>query len=257
MFVDELHEVPPGSTVVFSAHGVSPAVRHEATARRLRVVDATCPLVAKVHSEAKRFGQRGDTIVLIGHSGHEETEGTLGEVPGMLLLEKADDVDQLEIDGPVSYLTQTTLAVDEAEAVVDALRARFPQLNGPGTDDICYATTNRQDALRAVAADADLVLVVGSTNSSNSLRLVELAERNGTKAFLIDDVRDIDPAWLVGVRTVGLTAGASAPPRLVTEVIEALRGYGEVTVSERQVAEETIRFGLPKEVHAEVPGGLS
>ncbi|MEV6235671.1 4-hydroxy-3-methylbut-2-enyl diphosphate reductase [Lentzea sp. NPDC051838] len=246
VFVDELDEVPPGATVIFSAHGVSPAVREDARTRDLRVIDATCPLVTKVHSEAKRFARRGDTVVLIGHAGHEESEGTLGEVPGMLLVENAGDVDRLEIDGPVSYLTQTTLAVDEAAEVADALRDRFPQLAGPDTDDICYATTNRQNALRAITADADLVLVVGSVNSSNSLRLVELAERNGTRAFLIDDVGDLDASWLTGVRTIGLTAGASAPPSLVTEVIDALRGLGEVTVAERQVAEETIHFGLPR-----------
>ncbi|WP_235921934.1 4-hydroxy-3-methylbut-2-enyl diphosphate reductase [Lentzea tibetensis] len=248
VFVDELDEVPPSATVIFSAHGVSPAVREEAARRDLRVVDATCPLVTKVHSEAKRFAQRGDTIVLIGHAGHEESEGTLGEVPGMLLVEKPDDVRELDLDGPVSFLMQTTLAVDEAAGVVDALRTRFPQLTGPHSDDICYATTNRQDSLRAVAADAELVLVVGSVNSSNSLRLVELARRSGCAAHLIDDVTDLDPAWLVGVRTVGLTAGASAPPRLVTEVIDALRGLGAVTVEERQVAVETIHFGLPRNV---------
>jgi 4-hydroxy-3-methylbut-2-enyl diphosphate reductase len=252
IFVDELDEVPPGSTVVFSAHGVSPAVRLQAQRRRLDVIDATCPLVTKVHSEAKRFAARGDTIVLVGHAGHEESEGTLGEAPDrILLVENEQDVERLEIDGPVSYLTQTTLAVDEAGRVVDTLRARFPQLTGPGTDDICYATTNRQDALRAVVADADLVLVIGSANSSNSVRLVELAHRHGTAAYLVDDAAGIDPAWLVGVRTVGLTAGASAPPRLVTDVIDALAGFGATTVLERQVATETIHFGLPRQVGAE------
>ncbi|MBP2326439.1 4-hydroxy-3-methylbut-2-enyl diphosphate reductase [Kibdelosporangium banguiense] len=255
IFVDELAEVPTGSVVVFSAHGVSPAVRLQALDRRLQVVDATCPLVTKVHSEAKRFAARGDTIVLVGHAGHEESEGTLGEAPDRtVLVQNEQDVDRLEIDGPVSYLTQTTLAVDEAGRVVDALRARYPHLTGPSTEDICYATTNRQDALRAVVADADLVLVIGSVNSSNSVRLVELAHRHATAAHLIDDASDIDPAWLAGVHTVGLTAGASVPPRLVTEVIGALGGFGETTVQERQVAAETIRFGLPKDMRTEAGG---
>ncbi|QUQ65526.1 4-hydroxy-3-methylbut-2-enyl diphosphate reductase [Kutzneria sp. CA-103260] len=249
IFVDELDEVPPGSTVVFSAHGVAPAVREQARQRQLSVVDATCPLVTKVHSEARRFAARGDTIVLVGHAGHEESEGTLGEAPDrMVLVEREEDVELLEIDGPVSYLTQTTLAVDEAGQVVDALRARFPQLTGPGTEDICYATTNRQDALRAVVVDAELVLVIGSANSSNSLRLVELARRQDTAAHLIDDAADIDPGWLAGVRTIGLTAGASAPPRVVADVIEALSGFGATTVSERRTVDETVHFGLPRDM---------
>ncbi|MFC3456163.1 4-hydroxy-3-methylbut-2-enyl diphosphate reductase [Amycolatopsis speibonae] len=249
VFVDELDEVPRGAAVVFSAHGVSPAVRQAALVRELRVVDATCPLVTKVHIEAKRFARRGDTVVLIGHAGHEETEGTLGQVPDrMVLVESEEDVDRLSIDGPVSYLTQTTLAEDEVKGVIDALRHRFPLLRGPGSADICYATSNRQDAVRAIAADSDLVLVVGSVNSSNSQRLVEVARRCGTEAHLIDDVSDLDPAWLVGARTVGLTAGASAPAKLVTEVVDALRGLGDVVVEERHTAEETVEFGLPREL---------
>jgi 4-hydroxy-3-methylbut-2-enyl diphosphate reductase len=252
IFVDELDEVPDGATVVFSAHGVSPAVRQEAASRELDVIDGTCPLVTKVHSEARRFAARGDTIVLIGHAGHEEVEGTVGEAPeAMVLVETAEDVDALPLDDSqqISYLTQTTLAVDETAEVVDALRARFPSLLEPPTDDICYATTNRQNALRAVINDADLVLVVGSENSSNSVRLVETSRRAGTPAHLIDTVADIRPEWLGGVRVVGLTAGASAPPVLVNQVIEALGGLGPVTVEERAVTTETIQFGLPASAH--------
>jgi 4-hydroxy-3-methylbut-2-enyl diphosphate reductase len=248
VFVDELAEVPAGATVVFSAHGVSPAVRAEAAGRGLDVIDATCPLVAKVHTEARRFAQRGDTVLLIGHAGHEEVEGTFGEAPQhTILVEDVAQARSVTVPDPerVSYLTQTTLAVDETAEILDVLRARFPALRGPTSDDICYATTNRQQALSTVASDADLVLVVGSANSSNSVRLVELARRAGTPAYLIDDARDIRPEWLDGVRTVGLTAGASAPPRLVDEVVAAL---GAVTVLERETATETIRFTLPAEV---------
>ncbi|WP_218952097.1 4-hydroxy-3-methylbut-2-enyl diphosphate reductase [Amycolatopsis anabasis] len=251
VFVDELDEVPDRATVVFSAHGVSPAVRAEATRRELEVIDATCPLVTKVHAEARRFAARGDTVVLIGHAGHEEVEGTLGEAPEQtVLVQSAADVETLEVPDParVSYLTQTTLAVDETTDVVRALRARFPQLRGPGSDDICYATTNRQDALAAIAEEADLVLVVGSANSSNSVRLVELAHRHGTPARLIDDADDLRPEWLRGKRTIGITAGASAPPRLVDSVVEAFSRLGEVTVSERETTRETIHFTLPSAV---------
>ncbi|MFL6120731.1 4-hydroxy-3-methylbut-2-enyl diphosphate reductase [Actinophytocola sp.] len=248
VFVDELAEVPPGATVVFSAHGVSPAVRTEATRRELDVIDATCPLVTKVHNEARRFAARGDTVLLIGHAGHEEVDGTLGEAPERTIL--VEDVDQartVAVPDPdrLSYLTQTTLAADETEEIVAVLRDRFPNLRGPASDDICYATTNRQHALSTVAAEVDLVLVVGSANSSNSVRLVELARRTGTPAHLIDDVGDIEPEWLDGVRTVGLTAGASAPPRLVDEVVAAL---GPVTVLEHRTATESIRFTLPAAV---------
>ncbi|MEV0644170.1 4-hydroxy-3-methylbut-2-enyl diphosphate reductase [Phytomonospora sp. NPDC050363] len=248
VFVDELAAVPEGATVVFSAHGVSPAVRGEAERRGLEVIDATCPLVAKVHIEARRFAGRGDTVILVGHAGHEETEGTLGEAPGrILLVESPADVAALDVPDPsrVSYLTQTTLAVDEAAEIVAALRERFPELRGPSTDDICYATTNRQEALRAVAAESDLVLVVGSANSSNSLRLVEVAERQGTSARLVDDAGGLRSAWLAGVARIGLTAGASAPPRLVEEVIEALSGFGPVDVEVRETTRETVQFGPP------------
>ena len=248
VFVDELAQVPPGATVVFSAHGVSPAVRAEAGRRHLRVIDATCPLVTKVHTEARRFAGRGDTVLLIGHAGHEEVEGTLGEAPGHTIL--VEDVAQawaVTVPDPerVSYLTQTTLSVGETTEIVGVLRSRFPFLKGPASADICYATTNRQHALSTVAQKSDLVLVIGSTNSSNSLRLVELAQRAGTRAHLIDDAGDIRPEWLEGVLTVGLTAGASAPPELVDEVVAAL---GPVRVLEHRTATEDIRFTLPSSV---------
>ena len=251
VFVDELDEVPEGETVVFSAHGVSPAVRAEADRRRLDVIDATCPLVTKVHTEARRFASRGNVVVLIGHAGHEETEGTLGEAAeSTVLVETPEDVAGLQVPDPdkVAYLMQTTLATDEARAVVDAIRERFPSADGPASEDICYATTNRQDAVRAVAVDSDLVLVVGSVNSSNSKRLVEVARRAGTPAHLVDDTGGIHLDWLAGARTVGLTAGASAPPALVEEVIGALRGLGDVEVEERTVTTEQVHFTLPKEV---------
>ncbi|MEV0594578.1 4-hydroxy-3-methylbut-2-enyl diphosphate reductase [Nonomuraea cavernae] len=247
VFVDELDEVPTGAVTVFSAHGVAPSVREEAGSKDLRVIDATCPLVAKVHAEARRFAGRGRQVVLIGHAGHEEVEGTLGEVPDSLLVEDASQVAELSADRPVAYLTQTTLAADEAEEVAAAIRARFPGAEGPAQEDICYATTNRQAAVRVVADEADLVLVVGSANSSNSQRLVEVAGRR-TPAYLVDDPGDIALAWLDGAGTIGLTAGASAPPPLVDAVVTALRGLGAVTVEERRVAQETTRFTLPKEV---------
>jgi 4-hydroxy-3-methylbut-2-en-1-yl diphosphate reductase len=248
VFVDELDGVPDGATVVFSAHGVSPAVRAEAASRGLEAIDATCPLVTKVHAEARRFASRGDTVVLIGHAGHEEIEGTLGEAPDQTILaQSVDDVAELAVADPqrVSYLTQTTLAVDETTEIIQALRARFPALRGPASDDICYATTNRQHALQAIADQSDLVLVVGSKNSSNSLRLVELAQRRGIPSYLIDDPGDIRAEWLDGVEVVGVTAGASAPPRLVDAVISALAELGPVTVVEREITRENIRFTLP------------
>jgi 4-hydroxy-3-methylbut-2-en-1-yl diphosphate reductase len=251
VFVEELDEVPEGATVVFSAHGVAPSVRREAARRELDVVDATCPLVGKVHHEARRFARRGDTILLIGHAGHEEIEGTLGEEPDhTILVQDESEVDTIEVPDPhrVSYLMQTTLAVDEADGIVTALRRKFPAMRGPGSDDICYATTNRQAAVRNVADDAELVLVVGSTNSSNSLRLVEVARRDGASAFLVDDVGEVDLAWLAGVTTIGVSAGASAPPELVTELVAALGGLGRLDIAERSVTTETVRFTLPKEV---------
>jgi 4-hydroxy-3-methylbut-2-enyl diphosphate reductase len=219
VFVDELDEVPNGATVVFSAHGVAPAVRDDARERSLSVIDATCPLVSKVHAEARRFAREGYTVALIGHGGHEEVEGTLGEAPdSTVLVQTAADVEGLSVADPkkVAFLMQTTLAVDEAADVADALRSKFPQMRAPGSDDICYATTNRQAAVRSVAVEADLVLVAGSKNSSNSVRLVERSEREGTPAHLIDGATDIDLSWLSGVSVVGLTAGASAPPAVVS-----------------------------------------
>ena len=251
VFVDELDQVPDGATVVFSAHGVSPAVRQDAARRELSVVDATCPLVSKVHAEARRFAADGYTVALIGHAGHEEVEGTLGEAPGStVLVQTAADVAALRPRDSerVAYLMQTTLSVDEAAEVAGALRERFPAMRAPGSDDICYATTNRQAAVRAVAAESDLVLVAGSANSSNSVRLVETCERAGTPAYLIDGAEDIQLDWLAGVSTIGLTAGASAPPAVVEEIIAALSGLGPVSVSERVTTTESIRFGLPKEV---------
>jgi 4-hydroxy-3-methylbut-2-enyl diphosphate reductase len=248
VFVEDLDEVPRGATVVFSAHGVSPAVRVRAVERGLSVVDATCPLVARVHAEARRFAGRGDTVVLVGEAGHDEVEGTRGEAPAsIVLVEEVADVARVRVTDPtkVSYLTQTTLAADETAGVVEALRARFPDLRGPATEDICHAATNRQESLLAVAEEADLVLVVGSANSSNSMELVELSRRRGTPAYLIDDASDIRPGWLAGVGSVGLTAGASAPDRLVFDVITALCGLGPVEVTERTTTQETIQFGLP------------
>jgi 4-hydroxy-3-methylbut-2-enyl diphosphate reductase len=251
VFVDELDEVPDGTTVVFSAHGVAPAVREEAKRRGLNVIDATCPLVAKVHNEARRFLSRGDTVVLVGHAGHDEVEGTLGEAPGRIaLVESAADAATVTAEDPdrVAYVLQTTLAVDDAADTVAALRRRFPLIESSSTDDICYATTNRQQAVRAVAEEADVMIVVGSANSSNSLRLVEVSRRLGTPAHLVDDATGILPQWLEHARTVGVTAGASAPPHLVDEVVGMLRALGPVEVRERVVASEDLKFTLPKGV---------
>jgi 4-hydroxy-3-methylbut-2-en-1-yl diphosphate reductase len=252
VFVEELDDVPAGATVVLAAHGVSPQVRSDASDRGdLAVIDATCPLVAKVHHEAKRFAARGYDIALIGHAGHEEVVGTVGEAPDRIrLVESPRDVAGLPVDGdrPMAYLTQTTLATDETAAVVDALHDRFPAIVGPSADDICYATQNRQDAVRAMAADCDLVLVVGSANSSNTARLVEVARREGSRAELVEDAAQLEPSWLDGVSTLGLTAGASAPEVLVQEVIDALGRLRPVTVEERRTTEETVRFALPMQV---------
>ncbi|HET9093560.1 MAG TPA: 4-hydroxy-3-methylbut-2-enyl diphosphate reductase [Solirubrobacteraceae bacterium] len=251
IFVDELDEVPVGATVIFSAHGVSPAVREAARRRQLDVIDATCPLVAKVHAEARRFAASGFDIVLVGHDGHEEVEGTYGEAPQRTqIVATPEDVAGVRVADPrrVAYLTQTTLAVDETERVVSVLRERFPQAVGPASSDICYATQNRQDAVRALARDCDLILVVGSENSSNSKRLVEVAERAGCRARLIDDAADLPPSILRGTRRVGVTAGASAPESLVEQVLAAIGGLGETVVSERHVATETVQFKLPPEV---------
>ncbi len=252
IFVDELSEVPDGATVVFSAHGVSPEVRQEATKRRLLAIDATCPLVAKVHAEARRFAGEGYLVALIGHEGHEEVEGTLGEAPSStVLVQTPGDVPKLRPADPakVAYLMQTTLSVDEAAGMVDALKERFPAATGPGSDDICYATTNRQQAVRAIAAECDLVLVAGSVNSSNSQRLVETALRSGARAaYLVDGPEDIELGWLSGASTVGITAGASAPAAVVGQITRALSGLGPTEISEVAVTAETLQFGLPKEV---------
>jgi len=247
VFVDGIDDIPEGAVTVFSAHGVSPQVRGQATARDLKVIDATCPLVTKVHAEARRFAKAGYRIVLVGHEGHEEVEGTTGEAPQAIqLIGTAEEIDRIEVgaDDRVAYLTQTTLAVDEVEDVVAALRDRFPALSGPGSDDICYATTNRQDAVKALAKECDLLLVIGSQNSSNSKRLVEVAEREGCRAELLDDETEIDPAWLLEADTVAVTAGASAPEMLVERVIGALAGLGPVQVEERNVVDESVRFTL-------------
>jgi len=251
VFVEELDEVPDGATVVFSAHGVSPAVKATAAERGLDVIDATCPLVNKVHAEARRFAADGHTIFLVGHNGHEEVEGTQGEAPDSIrVVEDLDDAVRIDAPDPekVSFLTQTTLAVDETNEIVDELRRRFPALRGPASDDICYATTNRQLAVRAVAREADIVLVVGSQTSSNSKRLVEVAEREGSRAFLVDDETDVDVAWLHGASTVAVTAGASAPESLVNRLIESIAALGGADVDERITTVETLQFKLPREL---------
>ncbi len=250
-FVDDLADVPPGSVVIFSAHGVSPAVRVEARERGLRAIDATCPLVTKVHLEALRYAREGYGIVLIGHPGHVEVEGTMGEVPGGIrLVSTADDVDGLEMPNPdrVAYLTQTTLSVDDTQAVVDALRRRFPSILGPRKDDICYATTNRQNAVKAITGEADVILVVGAPESSNSNRLVEVARARGVPSHLVESAADIDPAWVRGARCVGLTAGASAPEKLVSDVIKRLMQLGGTKVRELELMKEDVSFALPPEL---------
>jgi 4-hydroxy-3-methylbut-2-enyl diphosphate reductase len=250
VFVDELTEVPDDATVIFSAHGVSPAVREEAARRGLRVIDATCPLVTKVHLEAVRYAREGYTIILIGHEDHDEVIGTLGEAPArIIVIASAAEVEELSVPDPakVAYLTQTTLSVDDTRDAIQALRRRFPGIVGPARDDICYATQNRQAAVKTVAGDVDVLLVIGAANSSNSLRLVEVAQSMGTRAYLINDIRDIRPEWLHGARRVGVTAGASAPEILVTEAVEALRREG-APVREVQVVDENVRFALPMEL---------
>ncbi len=251
VFVEELDEVPDGSTVVFSAHGVAPAVHAEAERRQLTVIDATCPLVTKVHNRARRFLARGDTVFLIGHAGHDETEGTMGQAPGQItLIENAAEAERVTVEDPtrVALLMQTTLAVDEVADTVEVLQRRFPQIKSANSDDICYATTNRQQAVSAIADEADVVIVLGSGNSSNSLRLVEVAERHGAPAHLIDDVTELRPEWLTGRTSVGITAGASAPAHLVDEVIAALGALGPLEVVERVITNEGVAFALPKGV---------
>jgi 4-hydroxy-3-methylbut-2-enyl diphosphate reductase len=251
IFVDQEIQVPEGETVVFSAHGVSPAVHENAARRGLDTIDATCPLVTKVHVEARKFAAEGYTIVLIGHEGHEEVEGTTGEAPeSIVLVQTEDDVDRLEVDDPdkVAFITQTTLSVDETMGIIRRLRERFPNVVSPRTDDICYATQNRQDAVKQLAPRCDLVLVIGSRNSSNSNRLVEVARQHGTDAHLIDNENEVREEWLEGVQTVGITSGASAPEELVQRLVDFFRHRGAEDVSELEVTEEDVRFMLPKDI---------
>ena len=252
IFVEEIEEVPAGARAIFSAHGVSPAVRVEAKQRRLEVIDATCPLVTKVHLEAVRFARDGYSIVLIGHKDHDEVIGTLGEVPDRtFLVETVEDVDRLVLPDPerVCYLTQTTLSLDETRDIVTRLKERFPAIQGPPAQDICYATENRQMAVKAVATACELLLVVGSNNSSNSKRLVEVGENTGVRAFLVNDRTEIDRRWLEGVRNVAVTAGASAPEHLVSELIAFLQEQGFQTLEEIELVDEDVRFSLPVELH--------
>ncbi|WP_031498831.1 4-hydroxy-3-methylbut-2-enyl diphosphate reductase [Bryobacter aggregatus] len=252
IFVDELAEVPGGSRVIFSAHGVSPAVRKEALERKLNVIDATCPLVTKVHLEAVRFARKGYSIVLVGHSNHDEVIGTMGEAPDCThLVEHPEDVAKLDLPDPnkIVFLTQTTLSLDETRDIIAALKERYPAIDGPGAQDICYATENRQIAVKAVAPLCELLLVVGSQNSSNSRRLVEVCEKSGVPAYLVDDRSEVRPEWLVGVNNVSITAGASAPENLVEELLAFLRdehGFGEMV--EMEIKEEDVRFTLPSEL---------
>jgi 4-hydroxy-3-methylbut-2-en-1-yl diphosphate reductase len=251
VFVESETEVPEGSTVVFSAHGVAPSVHANAAERGLATIDATCPLVTKVHVEAKKFAAEGYTIVLIGHAGHEEVEGTMGEVPdNIVLIESEEDVDSLEVSDPtrIAYISQTTLSVDETRAVINRLRARFPAIVGPRTDDICYATTNRQAAVKQLARECDLVLVIGSGNSSNSNRLVEVARECGADSYLIDNELQVREEWLDGARTVGITSGASAPDELVQRLVGFFRERGTDDVQELEVIREDVRFMLPKTI---------
>ena len=259
VFVDELEEVPDGSIVIFSAHGVSQAVRKEADRRQLKVFDATCPLVTKVHMEVAKYSAAGRECVLIGHAGHPEVEGTMGQYNrasggDIYLVEDESQASSLNVADPgkLSYVTQTTLSMDDTALVIDALRQRFPHIEGPRKNDICYATQNRQDAVKQLAADCDLMLVVGSPNSSNSNRLRELAERMGAEAHLLDGAQDIDPRWVKGKRRIGVTAGASAPEVLVQEVIDGLRALGAEAPIEVAGQPENVTFSLPKELRIEV-----
>jgi len=255
IFVEELDEIPDGATVIFSAHGVSQKVRREAEQRELRVFDATCPLVTKVHLEVARHEKNTEDVVLIGHAGHPEVEGTLGQYKtnpnsNIYLIETVDDVEHLVVKNPdaLAYVTQTTLSVDDTKNIIDALRQKFPNINGPRKDDICYATQNRQDAVREIAENVDVFLVIGSANSSNSNRLRELAENQQVNAYLIDGVDDIDYQWFEGARSIGVTAGASAPEVLVQEVISALEKLYDSTIITNEKATENVHFQLPKEL---------
>lgn len=256
IFVDNLDEVPAGAHLLFSAHGVSPEIRHAARQRRLDAIDATCPLVTKVHLEAIRFAKAGYTIVLIGHEGHDEVIGTMGEAPeAIVLVESEEDVEQLDIpqDGKLAYLTQTTLSVDDANRIIQCLKQRFPQLEGPPKEDICYATQNRQEAVRQLSPEADITLVLGSQNSSNSQRLKELSREEGVRSHLIDGVSDIDSDWFRGDETVLITAGASAPESVVEECVDFLRVEYGAQVEIRSIRDEQVHFPLPKELRTVVP----
>mgnify|MGYP000517447157 FL=1 len=251
IFVNELEEVPDGATVIFSAHGVSPAVREMARRKNLRVIDATCPLVTKVHLEAIRFAQEGYSIILIGHEGHEEVEGTMGEAPHCTyLVQSVEDVERLQVPNPekVVYLTQTTLSVDDTAEIVAALKRKFPKIVSPRTDDICYATQNRQNAVKALAKQVDVILVIGSQNSSNSQRLKEVAISNGCPAYLIDGAEHIRTEWLMDAESVGVTSGASAPEILVKQVIQRLQELGATEVVELRLTEERVQFAPPPEL---------
>jgi 4-hydroxy-3-methylbut-2-enyl diphosphate reductase len=258
IFVDEHTEIPEGSVCVFSAHGIAPSVRAGAIERRLQTIDATCPLVTKVHREAVRFAEEGYTIVLVGHAGHEEVEGTMGEAPErIVLVQNEQDVETLEVEDPkrVAFVTQTTLAVGETTAILARLKERFPDIVGPRTDDICYATTNRQAAVKQLAVGCDLMLVIGSRNSSNSVRLVEVARDCGTDAHLIDNAGEVQEEWLEGRRTVGISSGASAPENLVDELVELFRDRGVTDITEFDVVKEDVRFMLPKQIREAVAAG--
>jgi 4-hydroxy-3-methylbut-2-en-1-yl diphosphate reductase len=262
IFVESESEIPNGAVAVFSAHGVAPSVHANARARELQTIDATCPLVTKVHVEATRFAQDGYTIVLIGHEGHEEVEGTMGEAPERIVLVQSEqDVDELEVEDSerIAYVTQTTLSVDETGAIITRLKERFPSLVGPRTDDICYATTNRQTAVKQLAGSCDLMLVIGSRNSSNSLRLVEVARDFGTDAHLIDSASEVREEWLEGKRVVGISSGASAPENLVSELVGFFRARGVRDIYEVDAVHEDVRFMLPKQIREAiaVAGGVS
>jgi len=260
VFVESESDVPEGATVVFSAHGVAPSVHANADARGLHTIDATCPLVTKVHVEAKKFASEDYTIVLIGHAGHEEVEGTMGEAPAhIVLIEDEAGVDTLEVRDPakVAYISQTTLSVDETQAIINRLRERFPAITGPRTDDICYATTNRQMAVKQLARESDLVLVIGSRNSSNSNRLVEVAREHGADSYLIDNEGQVRDEWLEGKRVVGITSGASAPEELVQRLVDFFRARGTRDVRELEVVQEDVRFMLPKVIRQAIAAGAA
>ena len=251
VFVDELEEIPDGSTVIFSAHGVARVVQNAAASRELRVLDATCPLVTKVHTEVSRYGREGKTVILVGHAGHPEVEGTMGQAAGVVhLVESVEDIENLSIPlgTPMAYVTQTTLSVDDTARILKRLRERFPEIEGPRRDDICYATQNRQDAVRAIAGRCDVVFVVGSATSSNSNRLRELAAQTGARAFLIDGAEDIDENVLEGINRVGLTAGASAPEILVDAVVKQLQAFGGSLIAASSPLDEGVSFSLPMEL---------